>query len=206
MAKKIKSFNFKDLKLLYGLSKVGHFSPQQIKSLGISDRRIENMIKDKYMEKKVDIHNNKEFIAYKITKDGYKFLRDNVRGEYRESLNLGEKGRYISSSPVHDVALAEKYLELSWEEQQTWRTESQTRDEFQEHLDKLLEDRQYELYNELYEQFNNEEITMPDGVYTSSSGEDIAIEIEGAKYTEKMIQSKVICSETLGYTYKGYKY
>lgn len=204
--KYIERFTLKDLQVLYGLSRVGHFSPDQIKELGITDRRTKNMVKDKLMEVKTYRHKSQEYEAYKLTERGYKFLLENIRGELRDKLDLGETDRYSSSSIRHDLALADKYLKLSWEEQQTWRTESMSRDQFNEYLDKLQEDKQWELYYKLQDQYRDREITMPDGVYTSSSGEVVAVEVIGSKYTGAMIESKVNYCDTMGIEFNGYRY
>ena len=210
MTKYIEKFMLKDLKALYGLSRVGYFSHQQLKeNIKLTEHRIKNMVKDKLVEKRQwkgsKTPNSTEHIVYRLTDKGYSFLKQSVRGEYVNSLNLGETGRYHSSSPSHDVALADKYLNLNWKEQQSWRTENESREIFNQHLESIREQGKFELYNKLQEQYKDRDISMPDGVYISDSGESIAIEIEGDKYSQKMIQSKINLCKELGYSYEGHR-
>ena len=194
--KHINKINLRDLKALYGLTRVGYFTKEQMKdNLKITNNRTESMLKDKLIEEKIYKYKNQEHIAYKLTDRGFKFLRTNIKGELKESLNLSDKRLYISSSPQHDVYLAEKYLQLDWREQQTWKSEGEMRDQFKEHLESLKEQGEIAKYNQLQEMLYLKSISMPDGSYTSIAGDVEVIEIVG-KYTQEMIQAKVnYCTE-----------
>ena len=202
--KYIKSFNLKDLKLLFGLSRTGVFSYENIKSLDVSDRRIENMIRDNLIEKREHIENRNNYYIYKLTDQGYNFLKNNIRGELRDVLEDNLKERYGSRSVKHDLALTDKYLKLSFEEQLTWKTETQLRNQLNEHMERLREEGNFNLYNSIYEKIENRDISPVDGSYTSSTGQVIAVEVITKSYGEKEINAKCEFAQALNMEIEGY--
>lgn len=67
------------------------------------------------------------------------------------------------------------------------RCESEIRDEFKEHLDKLLEDKLYDRHEELYNAMASHTISMPDLAY----GTNEYYEVVSSAYSEIQVNAKI---------------
>ncbi len=74
------------------------------------------------------------------------------------------------------------------------RCEAEIRDEFKEHLDKLLEDKLYDRHEELYNAMASHTISMPDLAY----GTNEYYEVITSSYGETEIQSKIEAVSIIG--------
>lgn len=180
MAKKyIKNFYYRDQKALLAVSKCGYVSHTNLKNF-VADSRIKNYCRDGYIIKETVTKPNGEVLeGYKLTKQG----RDFVAKEY------GFKDHYHAQSLNHDLKLADKYLSLTEQERETWKTETQLRNEFEEKLNQLYKV-DYERYNEIREQLEQGKISMTDCSYISEKGIEIAYEIITNSYGQQEIEAK----------------
>lgn len=180
MAKKyIKNFYYRDQKALLAVSKCGYVSHTNLKNF-VADSRIKNYCRDGYIIKETVTKPNGEVLeGYKLTKQGREF----VAKEY------GFKDHYHAQSLNHDLGVANKYFSLTEQERETWKTETELRNEFEEKLNQLYHEN-YERYNEIREQLEQGQISMPDCSYTSEKGVEIAYEIITNNYGQQEIEAK----------------
>ncbi len=159
MAKpKIKNFYNRDRLALISISKCGHVKEAQLKNF-IADKRISNYVKDNLITKEVFNKNNGEqLVAYKLTKDGKKLLER----------QWGVKGHYNAQSINHDLGISNKYFSLSEDKRETWKTETELRQELEEKL-----------------------ISTPDGAYVDKeTGIETYFEVITNSYGQEEIQAK----------------
>lgn len=183
--------------MLKAFARVGYLDTKILKeNLKIADRRIKNFERDGYIEK----------VSYlnKETKNAEFSYRLTERGKELCSNQLGIESFYRSSSPIHDLALAENYFSIKEEYRDSWITESQFRDMFQQHLERLqMQDHyRWQEFNDLWEQ---KLISPPDGGYITSTGTVIAVEIVTSSYRKEEIKAKEVFTETLKIEYNQFK-
>lgn len=183
--------------MLKTFSRVGYLDSKMLKeNLQIADRRITNFQRDGYIEK----------VSYleKTTKSAEFSYRLTEKGKDLCVNQLGVESFYRSSSPNHDLALAKNYFSVKEEHRDNWITESQFRDIFQQHLEKLqIQDHdKWEELNNLWEQ---KLISPPDGGYVTNSGNIVAIEVVTSSYGKEEIQAKETFSEILNIEYNQFK-
>lgn len=182
----ITNINNRDIKAFNALSRCGHVQRENLLTC-ISKSRIENYQKEGLITKDVHVSNkNETTTAYKLTDKG---------------LDLAIKHTdvdrpYQAQSVVHDCQIADKYFSLTKEEQETWKTETQLRDEFNEKLEQLRE-QDYSRYQELQEQYQSREISMPDGSYTSEMGVEVFYESVTNNYGQAELEAKERAVEVL---------
>lgn len=175
----IKNFYYRDKKALMSISKCGHVSKEHLNNF-IKDSRIKNYIRDGYITKEVfNKPNGNSMEGYKLTKQG----RDFIEKQY------GFKDHQHAQSLSHDLGIANKYFSLSEGERETWRTETELRREFEEQLNNLRY-KDYERYEILREQLNDREISMPDCVYTTEQGVEVAYEVVTNSYGRAELEAK----------------
>lgn len=183
--------------MLKAFSRVGYLDSKMIKeNLKVADRRIANFQRDGYIEKVSFLDKktkNAEF-SYRLTEKG-KDLCSN---------QLGVESFYRSSSPVHDLALANNYFSIKEEHKDNWITESQFRDMFQQYLERLQTQDHYR-WQELNDLWEQKLISPPDGGYMTSTGTVIAIEVVTSSYGKEEIQAKETFTGTLNIEYNQFK-
>lgn len=174
------------------LYKVGHVSCDHLRSCGLADRRIKNLVRDGYIEKVVYKEKGKNKECYKLTRSG----RETAARLW------GLNHAYHAQSAVHDLALAEKYFGLSEDLRERWKTETQIRKEFEERIHNMREEGK-EIEAKLYEDMLSKNlISMPDGLYTNSAGIEVGIEILTNSYGIDEIRSKEVFISIIGCQYE----
>lgn len=191
MSKKIHNINkitSKDKSMLMALAKTGYISVDMIQGkLGVAERRVQAYTRDELLEKGIyfDSKTKKTVAVYKLSDKGKRFV----------TRNLGVDRFYRSSSVKHDLALANIYLGLNTGEQQTWRTESHVRDQFIETLANMRNDDRRE---ELWDKYQNHQISAIDACYTTSDGQQVGVEITTSAYGDAEIAAKEEFCAVLG--------
>lgn len=181
MAKpKIKNLYNRDRLALTSISKCGHVRESELKNF-IADKRINNYLKDNLVTREVFNKNNGEqLVAYKLTKDGKKLLER----------QWGVKSHYNAQSINHDLGISNKYFSLSEDRRETWKTETELRQEFEEKLQeiKIID---YERYKEINKMLEEKLISTPDGAYVDrETGIETYFEVITNSYGEEEIQAK----------------
>ena len=181
MAKpKIKNLYNRDRLALTSISKCGHVRESELKNF-IADKRINNYLKDNLVTREVFNKNNGEqLVAYKLTKEGKKLLE-------RE---WGVKNHYNAQSINHDLGISNKYFSLNEDKRETWKTETELRQEFEEKLQeiKIID---YERYEEINKMLEEKLISTPDGAYVDrETGIETYFEVITNSYGEEEIQAK----------------
>lgn len=179
MSKKyIKNFMFRDKNALIAISRCGHVSHNQLKNY-LADSRIKNYVRDGLVEKEVfNKSNGEQLVGYKLTAQGRKFVEK----------NYGFKDHQIAQSLTHDLGISNKYFSLTEEEQSTWKTETQLRNEFNDEVDRLRNS-EVDRWNELAKKLEQREISVPDCSYTTG-GIEIIYEVVTNSYGRSEIQAK----------------
>ncbi|QGQ93791.1 hypothetical protein EHS13_02160 [Paenibacillus psychroresistens] len=178
----INKLTSKDQAMLRAFRNCGFLQKSHLQDkLGLSDRRIENFIRDQYIEKCV-VDNNKtkeaEYV-YRLSKKGQELCKNH--------LNLSNF--YASQSVRHDNALAKKYFEMSSEQQLSWLTERDWRDRFEAKISDLRFQGKDQRADELISLYKRNLLSLPDGGY--SNGESIvAVEVTTSSYGNEEIQAK----------------
>lgn len=196
-AQYINKLTKKDQNMLRAFRNVGHLSQQQLtEQLGMSQRRIENFIRDKHIQTvEVFDKDTKSVVKiYTLTDKGKEFTQ--------QQLNLNNF--YKSVSVKHDLALAHTYLNATPEKQENWLTEKDWKDRFEEKIAQLKEDGQLETASDLQERFKAREISLPDGGY-AQGGAVVAVEITTNNYGKAEIQAKIEFSEVMNVQYQSYR-
>ncbi|MDI6220631.1 hypothetical protein KLJ98_15290 [Clostridioides difficile] len=155
MSKKyIKNFFYRDEKALLSVSRCGHISHDNLKEY-VAEKRILNYERDGLITKEAFSKNNGEqLVGYKLTAEGRKF----VEREYKF------KEHQIAQSLNHDLGIANIYFSLTQEERDTWKTETQIRQDFEERLEEIrLND--YERYEEINKLIEERQISIVDCSY-----------------------------------------
>lgn len=178
----IKVFRAADKDMLRALARAGVCTQSHFRSFGnskgLSQNRMNQHIKDGlvakdcYYDKSMDRYAD----CYVLTKQGMSLAKD----------RLGINSIYHSNSRVHDLALMDKYTSLDREEQQSWRTEPDLRQEAHDRFNALERQR-----------LEERQMSPPDAVYTSSEGRVIAYEIVTDNYGRAEIRAKEEFAEAL---------
>lgn len=180
MTKKyIKNFFYRDQKALMSVSRCGHVTHQQLKNF-VADSRIKNYIRDGYMTREVFTKPNG------ITMEGYKLTR---QGREFVEKNYGFRDHQHAQSLNHDLGIANKYFSLTEEQRETWRTETELRNLFEEQLNNLYKT-DYDSYQEIREQLDTRQISMPDCSYVTEQGIEVAYEVITNSYGITELQAK----------------
>lgn len=188
----ISQFFNRDRLAFSALARCGHVSHEHLQAYGLADRRIKNLISDGYVEKIAYKRGNQIKECYKLTKSG----RETA------SRTFGLSQAYHAQSPAHDLAIAEKYFSLPQELRGIWKTETQIRKEFEERISNMRKEGN-EAEAKLYEDMLNKKlISMPDGIYTDSTGTEVAFEVLTNSYGIEELRSKETYVGIFGYQYE----
>lgn len=180
MSKKyIKNFFYRDQKAFMSVDRCGHVTHEQLRNF-VADSRIKNYIRDGYMTREVFTKpNGTTMQGYKLTRQGREFVEK----------NYGFKDHQHAQSINHDLGIANKYFSLNEEQRETWRTETELRNLFEEQLNNLYKT-DYDRYTEIREQLENREISMPDCSYVTEQGIEVAYEVITNSYGIAEIEAK----------------
>ncbi|WP_248928959.1 hypothetical protein [Paenibacillus hamazuiensis] len=188
----ISQFFNRDRLAFSALARVGHVSHEHLQKCGLADRRIKNLISDGYIEKVAYKQGNQIKECYKLTRIG----RETASRTF--ALNQA----YHAQSPIHDVALANKYFSLSEETRNNWKTEAQVRDDFIERINAMRGEGK-EAEAKLYEDMLDKKlISMPDCVYVDEKGNEVAYEIVTSSYGQEELRAKEALVEIMNYKYE----
>lgn len=198
MAKKIqhiKVLTNADKDTLKGLYRVGRLTNTHINSLGVNNSRLKQHIKQGYITKAEQYYDKKT----KTTQVIYK-LTDKGKQVCQEQCNVGKV--YKAASCRHDLALADRYVELHKQGLvDRWYTEQDWRNKLEDEIDRLRQTGNNQEADRIQEEWDNKRISMPDGGYVNSGGQLVAVEVITRNYTEADIEAKHKFVQTLGVGY-----
>lgn len=180
----VQKITSKDEKMLKAFRCCGYITRDMLREkLGVADRRVENYLRDGLIEKIGFVDKSQKVIeTFRFTKAGESFLE--------KHLSLGNC--YRSCSIAHDIEVAKIYMTCSETERETWKTESELRDQFQEMLDAMRVEGRYEEYDRLQEYLEQNEISAIDGSYVSNeAGIEVSAEVITDSYGREEIEAKV---------------
>lgn len=176
---KIKIFYNRDRLALTSISKCGHVRESELKNF-IADKRISNYVKDNLVTKEVFNKNNGEqLVAYKLTKQGKQLIEK----------EWGVKNHYNAQSVNHDLGISNKYFLLPDEKRESWKTETELRQEFEEKLQEI-KSVDFDRYEEINKRLEEKLISTPDGAYISETGIETYFEVITNSYGQMEIEAK----------------
>jgi hypothetical protein len=161
------------------LSKTGIVRLEALKEhCKVTDGRIKNYVREGYAEKILYKDGKEIKEAYALTKKGRELAEKQwaLRDHYHAQ----------TKSPYHGLTLSDKYFSLSEQIRDTWRTETKVREQFLVKL-REVEREDKERANLYYKMMEDRLISMPDGVYTSETGVEIAYEVVTDSYGRQEI-------------------
>lgn len=177
--KTIKRLNQRDIKFLEMIARVGHVPIKKDDldyDIDVSQNRLHTYVNMDWIEKVQD----KDKQYYRATAEGRKKIED-----------ITSIKPYYSNSPTHDESLFTRYIGLSKEEQDSWKTEGELREEYFEYITELEIEGCYKQASNLREHYDNGDISVPDCAYVSTEiGTYIAVEIITNHYSQEMIEAK----------------
>lgn len=192
--KTMKTVKQKDVDAMKALARTNIMSAEQLKEFGITNNRIKQMAKDKYLKKLT--HTDKKGKSHHVYCLG-------TKGEKYCNGVLGINTFYASTSIKHDLALGREYLKLSQTERESVKVELDCRREFLQMLKELnnksqdqsrdIEERNQDeqLYKQLREQYETKQLSTVDMTYVRDDGVEIALEVVGDSYTQADKDAKV---------------
>lgn len=187
----------RDIRALSALARCGYVTADQLRENGLRDKRIHSYCKDGLIERVThsrpgDREADRE--CFRLSKAGRDLCREEL------SCRL-----YNAQNPAHDLCLSDRYHAISPEERATWKTESECRDLFSEHLRQLRDQGEEERAQELWDMYQDGRLSMPDAIYTRSDGVTVAYEVITNHYGEAEISAKEEAAEALGATIEYYR-
>ncbi|MFN7251529.1 MAG: hypothetical protein ACK4M9_12145 [Anaerobacillus sp.] len=191
----ISQFFMRDKLAFTAMSKAGIVSAENLKHhCNLAESRIKNYVRDGYAEK-ILFKDGKEFKeAYTLTSKGRELAE--------RQWNLREHYHAQTRSPYHDLALSDKYFSLSEQVRETWKTETQVRIEFMDKLEELRQQGHRDQANEYFDMMKQGLISMPDNVYTTETGVEMAYEVITDNYGRQEMLAKEIAVSIMEYGYE----
>lgn len=184
----VQTVNHKDVDFLNALRCSGVCTKNQATKNFISANRLKNFVLDKTLEKCTFVtKEGKRQEVYRISNEGKTWIRDHIP-------EIADRKFYSSTGVEHDLKIMYKIISLSREERLTLRSEGEIRDEFKQLLDKLLQEEEYERYEQLYNAMQNHTISMPDLAY----GVNQFYEVVTSSYLESQIMAKFEAVSVIG--------
>lgn len=182
-----KSLTQDDKRLWNGLRVCGHMTRQQLETF-VGRTRLEHYVKDGLLTKDIEIKDNNRIIGYTPTSKGIRFAKSH--------LNLDNF--YSSKSVHHDIKMSDVYMSKSQEVRDTFKSETELRNEFRRKMTELSETDPtlHQKYNEMWK---NREISTPDMSYTEvryEADEEIVEEICYESITKNYKQSEIEAKRT----------
>lgn len=193
----INKLTSKDKNMLRAFRNVGYLREDHLKDkLGMSGRRIQNFIRDGHIERVsvFDKHTKAVSVVYRLTEKGQEFTR--------QQMNL--YNFYRSSSVQHDLALSQRYFQATTEQQHGWLTEKDWKDRFEQYVEQLREQQQYDQADELEKMREQNLISFADGGYVTEETV-VAIEIVTSNYGQAEIEAKTEFAQVMNAEYQSYK-
>lgn len=167
----------KDERLLYIAKNSYHLSREQALSI-VSKNRMDNYIKQGIFKKIYYILNQKQGVAYELTRKGRLFTLEH----YPE---FG-KNFYTSGTAIHhDIRLAQSIIEYEREHGHTWLNERDLREMMMERIEREPIERRFELMGKI----ERGEISVTDGGYYVGE-ELVLVETINENYTSTLIAAK----------------
>lgn len=183
----MQTLNHKDIDFLNSLRCSGLCTKGQATKF-ISANRLKNFILDKTLEKCTYISKiGQRQEVYRITDGGKKWIRQNIQ-------ELTDRKFYNSTGTEHDIRLMDKILTLSREQRQAMRCENKIRDEFKLRLEQLLQDRDFDRYDNMYTAMQEHTVSMPDLAF----GVDEYFEVVTSSYGQAEIVAKIQAVALIG--------
>jgi len=171
-------------KMLKAFRACGYITKDMLKEkLAMADHRIVNFMRDSHIEKIMflDKNTNKAVETFRLTKSG----------KYFTEKQLGLNNFYKSVSIGHDLEVAKIYMNCSESERETWKTETDLRDQYNEMIDDMRENH-YEEYDRLQEFLQENSISSIDGSYISDeTNMEMSAEVITDSYGREEIEAKV---------------
>lgn len=151
---------------------------QQLETF-VSRTRLEHYVKDGLLTKDIEIKDNNRIIGYTPTAKGIRFAKSH--------LNLDNF--YSSKSVHHDIKMSDVYMSKSQEVRDTFKSETELRNEFRAKMTELAETDPtlHQKYNDMWKRG---EISTPDMSYTE------------VRYEEEEEVVEEICYESITKNYK----
>lgn len=121
----------RDIRALSALARCGYVTADQLRENGLRDKRIHSYCKDGLVERVTHSRpggREADRECFRLSKAGRDLCREEL------SCRL-----YNAQNPAHDLCLSDRYHAISPEERATWKTESECRDIFTEHIQQLRE-------------------------------------------------------------------
>lgn len=176
----------KDKHSFRALTKTGYMRREHFKSLKVNNARIKQYENLGYIKR--EVFRGEE--GFKLTSEGHKFAKN----------ELGLENHYHTQSFHHDIAIADKYFELTYAERETFKNETEIRLELEQKIEELKEtdrDRAYELEQKL----SDKSISCVDCVYKTVEGVVVGYEVTTANYTQEQIEAKIEFCEVMQIEY-----
>ena len=174
--KYLKSLDNNDKQALLAIARCAHVTEAQLLTL-ITKNRINSYLKEGIILEDRYYHNLNGFTGYKLNEKGKRIIER----------TWGFKNFQHSQTLYHDVIISKKYFELSREEQETWKTET----EIKEMLEKMK--------NEFE---TNKKYSVVDGGYRNKDNVDIGFEAVTSTYCrDKILNKRNLCS-FMGWIYE----
>ncbi len=187
--KRITTIYPRDVNALSALARCGYVSREQL-GVFLREKRVQSYCKDGLIEKSVYSKPGpkaQDTEVYRLTKAGRELCR--------RELSLST---YCAQNPAHDLALADRYFSLSPTERETWRTETQSREDVCAEIRQMREQGEEERAGELWAKMQEGQLSMPDAVYTREDGVTVAYEVTTTNYGQEEITAKEDAAAALG--------
>lgn len=201
MGKYLKNYIGKDKELHSMLARTGVATQSQAETF-MGARRIDSHVREGYLEEVRHIIKDRgreeEITLYKLTEAGREMARE----------KCGISSFYGSSSPRHDIAVADRYIDLYKRDPEltkSWITESNVRDMLQEKVEELREQGRNYQADKLEQGIQQGKFSAFDGGYVDSDGEIHAIEVVSRHYKEETLEAKVRTMQVLGVQEENYE-
>ena len=176
----------RDKNALTAMSKCGYCTKDHLKNY-VTDRRIGSYLKTGLITKETIVSNqNVKTTGYKLTSDGKKLLEK----------QYGITNHYKAQSVYHDTKLADRYFSLTEKERESWRTETELRQELYNKLEEMREQDANRYYEKL-EELREGQISIPDCAYTTEQGVEVIYEVVTTNYGAEELEAKSQAVEIL---------
>lgn len=175
------TLNQDDKNMWNGLRVCGHMTRRQLEEF-VPRTRVEHYLKDGLLTKDIEIKDGVRIIGYTPTPQGIRFAKSH--------LHLDEF--YSSKSVHHDIKMSDFYMSKPQEVRDTFKSETQLRNEFRSMMTELAESNptQHQEYKEMWQRG---EISTPDMSYTE------------VRYEEEEEIVEEICYEAVTKNYKEHE-
>lgn len=183
-----------DKKMWKSLRICGHMTQRQLETF-VSRNQINRYIKDGLLKKDVEIKDGKRIIGIAASSKGIRFAK--------KYLHLQEF--YSPKSVHHDIGMADIYMSKSDEVRETFKSESQLRNEFKHFLTDL-EKENPQKHDEIAKMWLNGDISTPDMAYEEVMYvaeervvETVCYEAVTTHYRKPEIQAKINFTTIMDY-------